>query len=169
MLQTKKIQVLLVRVSNAVIKHDQKNLGSKGLFHLTPDSHYQDRNRETGTGWQNRHRGHGRVLLADLLPLYLLSLLLFLFFFPFPLFRFLFLSFFSFQNDLLIFNTILLIIWNFHTMHPDHNHFPILACPPPTLVTSHKPKEKKKEKIPTPICVSHILTGVLSNSQWSAP
>lgn len=52
MSQTKKIQVLLVRVSNAVIKqHDQKNLGSKGLFHIIPDSHYQDRNREVGTGW----------------------------------------------------------------------------------------------------------------------
>lgn len=54
MSQTKKFQVLLVRVSNTVIKqHGQKNLGSKGVFPLTPGSHYQDRNRETGTGWQS--------------------------------------------------------------------------------------------------------------------
>ena len=69
----------------------------------------------------------------------------------------------------------LLILWEFYIMHHDHIYVPVPPSPRPILIIhpqEEKQKEKKKDKknsIPRSICVAHILTGAVSNSQWSAP
>jgi hypothetical protein len=88
-----------------------------------------------------------------------------------------------FSKNQLIFSpniTFLLIIWEFHIMHPDHIHISVLSgllthlCDLRTPLTKRRKKQAKNQfsptKIPTsPICVDHILTGTWSKSQWPAP
>lgn len=72
--------------------------------------------------------------------------------------------------DTLIFNVILLlVIWKFHIMCPNHIYFPALPGSPLTLVSSSKTKEEKEKKIRSPICAAHIVSRAWSNSQWPAP
>lgn len=57
----------------------------------------------------------------------------------------------------------LLINWEFHIMHPNYTHFPILpGQPPSTLVSDSPPRppppEKKKK---SSICDARILTGMV--------
>lgn len=70
---------------------------------------------------------------------------------------------------------LLLVIWEFHIMHPNHIHYSVFPGPTPSLVTCPKGREKKKKKtkrkkkIPSPICVAHIIIGTWLNSQRSDP
>lgn len=40
---------------------------------------------------------------------------------------------------------LLLVIWEFHIMHPDHIHYSVFPGPTPSLVTCPKGREKKKK------------------------
>jgi hypothetical protein len=57
----------------------------------------------------------------------------------------------------------LLIVWEFHIMHPAHTHFPVLLCLPHPVTL---PLPKSQTGL---ICVIYICTGAWSNSQWPAP
>lgn len=57
-----------------------------------------------------------------------------------------------------------IIIWEFHTMHPNHIHFPFLpgSAPHPCALS---PKGKNT---PSPIPIARVFIGAWSNSQWQA-
>jgi hypothetical protein len=68
---------------------------------------------------------------------------------------------------------LLLIIWEFHTMRPDHNCFLSPLChlhlPPNKQKTKPKQPTKNKQKTPSsPICVAYTVTETWSSSQWPA-
>ena len=47
----------------------------------------------------------------------------------------------------LFFNIIFLsILWELHTVHPNHIYFPVLSCPCPTFVTSSSKSKHKNRK-----------------------
>lgn len=52
------------------------------------------------------------------------------------------------------------IIWEFLTIHPDHTLFPYLPDPP------SNPYATLQKQITSPVCVTHVLTGIWSNTQW---
>jgi hypothetical protein len=58
-------------------------------------------------------------------------------------------------------HNILLIVLEFHLMHPKHTHFPVLPGPTPTLC--EPPPPPKIEKITTPICIANVHTGTWSH------
>lgn len=61
----------------------------------------------------------------------------------------------------------LLIILEFHIMHPEHTHFPIFhPTYLPGLLPEKKEKERKRKKLSSPFCVALTLTGVWSDTQW---
>ena len=68
------------------------------------------------------------------------------------------LVFFSFPN-----RVVLLLIWEFDVMHPDHTHFPGFPGPP------HPCKPPTPPKSTSSIYVAHILTGAWSKSKWPTP
>jgi hypothetical protein len=61
-------------------------------------------------------------------------------------------------------NVLLLIIWEFHTMHPDHIGFPVLSCPPSCSCATPSKKQTEKKKHHKYDFVAHILTGAWSDS-----
>lgn len=58
------------------------------------------------------------------------------------------------------------IIWEFHSVHFDHNCFPFLPCPPSHFCIP-PPKKRKKRNTKCHLCC-HILVGAWPYSQWPA-
>lgn len=63
------------------------------------------------------------------------------------------------SSAFLLFNIIFVsFLWEFHIMHPDHTHLPVLSAPP-TIVTRSPNNRKKKKPKYKPIRIICILTG----------
>lgn len=63
----------------------------------------------------------------------------------------------------------ILIIWEFHIIHPDQIPtpvFPGLPCPVTSFQVKKKREKEKNLKIPSPIYVTHILPSSWSLSRW---
>lgn len=56
----------------------------------------------------------------------------------------------------------LLIIWEFHTLQPDCMHSQASQVHPLPVTHTSPKEENKRENIPSPVCVIHIITGAWS-------